>query len=89
MMPERSPHGVPVSKTTLGKVRRMLVERLTPEVLNPFARTPQNEALVRSTLAAICAEPELDLAINPVLIAESDVPTTSHPFPSHLSTHRT
>ncbi len=51
------PAGAAVSKATLGKVRRMLVERLTPEALNPFARTPENEALVRSTLAAICAEP--------------------------------
>ncbi len=64
------PAGAALSQAILGKVRRMLVERLAPETLNPFARTPQNEALVRSTLAAICAEPELDLAINPVLIAE-------------------
>ncbi len=64
------PPGAAVSKATLGKVRRMLVERLTPEALNPFARTPENEALVRSTLAAICAEPDLDLGINPGFIAE-------------------
>ncbi|MGH2381717.1 MAG: ATPase, T2SS/T4P/T4SS family, partial [Candidatus Limnocylindria bacterium] len=64
------PPGAAVSKATLGNVRRLLVERLSPETLNPFARTSESEALVRSTLAAICAEPELDLAISPVLIAE-------------------
>ena len=47
------PPGAAVSKATLGKVRRMLVERLTPEALNPFARTPENEALVRSSPAGI------------------------------------
>ena len=46
-------------------MRRLLLERLTPEVLNPFARTPENEAQLRSALAAICADPELDLADQP------------------------
>lgn len=59
-----------VSKTTLGKVRRMLVARLTPEILNPFARTDENVALVRETLASICADPELDLAVGPSALAE-------------------
>jgi pilus assembly protein CpaF len=70
MMPERSPHGVPVSKATLGKVRRLLVARLSAEVLNPFARTPDNEAQLRATLAEICASPELDLAASPALLDE-------------------
>jgi pilus assembly protein CpaF len=64
------PPGAAVSKATLGKVRRLLVARLTPEVLNPFARTPEHDALLRETLAAICAEPELELAASPPLLAE-------------------
>ena len=38
----------PLSAATLGKVRRMLVARLAPEVLNPFDRTPAREQLVRT-----------------------------------------
>lgn len=60
----------PVSRATLGKVRRMLVGRLTPDVLNPFDRTPEHEAQIRSVLAEILADPELDLAANPALVAE-------------------
>jgi pilus assembly protein CpaF len=64
------PPGATLSKATLGKVRRLLVARLTPEVLNPFARTPEHDTLLRETLAAICAEPELELAASPPLLAE-------------------
>jgi len=60
---------VPLSSATLGKVRRMLVARLTPEILNPFDRTPERDAAVRQTIAAILEEPELDLAVNPRVIA--------------------
>jgi pilus assembly protein CpaF len=60
---------VPLSAATLGKVRRMLVARLTPEVLNPFDRTPERAATVRQTIAAILEDPELDLAVNPRVIA--------------------
>ena len=70
MMPELNARGATVSKALLGKVRRLLVARLAPEVLNPFARTPEHDALLRDTLAAICAEPELDLAASPTLLAE-------------------
>jgi pilus assembly protein CpaF len=69
MMPELGAPGAAVSKATLGKVRRMLVARLAPEVLNPFARTAEHDALLRDTLAAICADPELDLAASPALLA--------------------
>ncbi len=64
------PPGAAVSKATLGKVRRMLVARLAAEVLNPFGRTPAHEALLREALAAICDEPELELAASPRLLAE-------------------
>ena len=60
---------VPLSAAILGTVRRMLVARLSPEVLNPFARTPDNEALLRRTIGEILAEPELDLDASPALIA--------------------
>ncbi len=63
-------HSAAVSRATLGKVRRMLVGRLTPDVLNPFDRTPEHEAEIRSALADILADPELDLAANPALVAE-------------------
>ena len=69
MMPDLNRRGAAVSKATLGKVRRMLVARLAPEVLNPFARTPEHDALLRDTLAEICADPELDLAASPALLA--------------------
>jgi len=62
--------GAVLSKATLGKVRRMLVARLSPEVLNPFARSPEHDALLRSTLAEICADPELELAPSPTVLAE-------------------
>jgi pilus assembly protein CpaF len=67
--PPLSPMPSPLSKATLGKVRRMLVARLTPDVLNPFDRTPEREQLVRATIAAILEDPELELAPVPALIA--------------------
>jgi pilus assembly protein CpaF len=69
MMPKLDGRDAAVSKATLGKVRRMLVGRLAPEVLNPFARTAEHDALLRETLAAICGDPELDLAASPALLA--------------------
>ena len=63
------PMASPLSAATLGKVRRMLVARLAPEVLNPFDRTPAREQLVRSTIAAILEDPELELAAVPALVA--------------------
>lgn len=56
---------------TLGKVRRMLVARLAPELLNPFDSTPEREVLVRAAIGAILEESslELDLAPVPALIA--------------------
>ncbi len=59
----------PLSAATMGKVRRMLVARLAPEVLNPFDRTPEREQLVRSTIAAILEDPELELSGAPALVA--------------------
>ena len=60
---------VPLSSATLGTVRRMLVARLTPDVLNPFGRTPDQEALLRRTIGEILDEPELELDASPGLIA--------------------
>ena len=59
----------PLSAAILGKVCRMLVARLAPEVLNPFDRTPQREQLVRATIVAILEDPELELAAVPALVA--------------------
>ena len=59
----------PLSSATLGKVRRMLVARLAPDVLNPFDRTPEREQLVKATIAAILEDPELELASTPPLVA--------------------
>ncbi len=59
----------PLSAATLGRVRRMLVARLAPEVLNPFDRTPEREQLVRTTIAAILEDPELELSAAPALVA--------------------
>src|SRR5919197_836812 len=67
--PRLSPMPSPLSSATLGKVRRMLVARLTPEVLNPFDRTPEREQLVRTAIAAILEDPELELAAVPALVA--------------------
>ena len=67
--PPPVPMPSPLSAATLGKVRRMLVARLSPEVLNPFDRTPEREQLVRSTIAAILEDPELELAPVPALVA--------------------
>jgi len=69
MTEARRAGALPVSSATLGKIRRMLVARLTPEVLNPFDRTPEREALVRRTIASILEDPEIDLAPVPPVIA--------------------
>ena len=63
------PMASPLSAAILGKVRRMLVARLSPDVLNPFDRTPEREQLVRTTIAAILEDPELELAAVPALVA--------------------
>ncbi len=63
------PLAPPLSAATLGRVRRMLVARLSPEVLNPFDRTPEREQLVRATIAAILEDPELELSAAPGLVA--------------------
>jgi len=67
--PPLSPMPSPLSSATLGKVRRMLVARLTPEVLNPFDRTPERVQIVRQTIAAILEDPELELTPAPNLVA--------------------
>ena len=58
-----------IPAATLGTVRRLLVARLAPEDLNPFGRTPEQEARLRRTIGDILAEPDLDLAPTPVLVA--------------------
>lgn len=59
----------PLSAGTLGTIRRMLVARLAPEILNPFDRTPEKEALLRRTIESILEDPELDLEPAPGLVA--------------------
>ncbi len=59
----------PVSARTLAAIRARLVARLAPEDLNPFARTPEREAAVRTAIGHILAEPELDLTATPALVA--------------------
>ena len=58
-----------IPAATLGTVRRLLVARLAPEDLNPFGRTPDQEARLRRTIGDILAEPDLDLAPTPALVA--------------------
>jgi pilus assembly protein CpaF len=61
---------VPIPSATLGSVRRSLVARLSPEDLNPFGRTPEQEARLRRTIGDILADPDLDLApATPALVA--------------------
>ena len=59
----------PIPAATLGTVRRHLVARLSPEDLNPFGRTPEQEARLRRTIGDILAEPDLELAPTPALVA--------------------
>ena len=40
-----------------------------PEILNPFGRTAEKEAMLRRTIGEILAEPELDLDASPALVA--------------------
>jgi pilus assembly protein CpaF len=54
----------------LSKIRRHLLARLAPEVLNPFGRTPERAAQLRQALADVLADPEVDLAVSPALVAE-------------------
>ena len=70
MEPRGAGIGQAVSRAMLSKIRRMLLTRLAPEVLNPFARTPEREAQLRQALAEILADPEVDLAASPALVAE-------------------
>jgi pilus assembly protein CpaF len=59
----------PVSAKTLGSIRSRLVARLAPEILNPFDRTPEREATLRAAIGDILADPELDLASTPGMVA--------------------
>ncbi|HEY3545435.1 MAG TPA: ATPase, T2SS/T4P/T4SS family, partial [Propionicimonas sp.] len=59
----------PIPAATLGTVRRHLVARLSPEDLNPFGRTPEQEARLRRTIGDILAEPDFELAPTPALVA--------------------
>lgn len=58
----------PIPAATLGTVRRLLVARLAPEDLNPFGRTPEQEARLRRMIGDILAEPDLELAPTPALV---------------------
>lgn len=59
-----------VSSAMLSKIRRHLLARVTPESLNPFARTPERAAALRQVLAEILSDPDVDLAVTPMLVAE-------------------
>jgi pilus assembly protein CpaF len=59
----------PVSGKTLGSIRARLVARLEPEILNPFDRTPERERILRAAIGDILADPELDLASTPAMVA--------------------
>ena len=59
-----------VSSAMLSKIRRLLLARLAPEVLNPFGRTPERAAQLRQALAEILADDEVDLAVSPAFVAE-------------------
>jgi pilus assembly protein CpaF len=63
------PAVAPLSAATLGKVRRILVARLTPEMLNPFDRTPERDAAVRRTIVAILEDPEVEIAPTQPIVA--------------------
>jgi pilus assembly protein CpaF len=65
-----SEHVRAVSSAMLSKIRRMLLARLAPEVLNPFARTPDRAAQLRQALADVLADPDVDLAASTALVAE-------------------
>lgn len=64
-----APTVAPISSQTLGKVRRMLVARLAPEVLNPFDRSPGREATVRRAIVAILDDPEVAIVPTPPIVA--------------------
>jgi pilus assembly protein CpaF len=70
MEPSAPGLGRAVSRAMLSKIRRLLLARLAPEVLNPFARTPEREAQLRAALANVLADPDVDLAASPALVAE-------------------
>jgi len=59
-----------VSRAMLAKIRRMLLARLAPEILNPFGRTPERETQVRAALDEILSDPDIELAASPSLVAE-------------------
>jgi len=67
---EAQPDVRAVSSAMLSKIRRHLLARLAPEILNPFARTPERATQLRQALAEILADPEVDLAASPTLVAQ-------------------
>ena len=63
----------PIPPAVLGSVRRSLVARLSPEDLNPFGRTAEQEARLRRTIGEILPDPELGLApASPALVAAGE-----------------
>ena len=65
-----------LSAAVLGSIRKRLVARLAPEVLNPFGRTPEAEAELRAAIVATLADPELELSTSPALIAAVEAEVT-------------
>lgn len=59
-----------LSAAMLATIRQRLLASLPPEALNPFARTPERAAELRAALAAVLAEPDIDLSDSPILVAE-------------------
>jgi pilus assembly protein CpaF len=61
--------GSAISAATIGRVRQRLVARVPAEILNPFGRTAEDEAILRDAIEAVLNDPELELSATPAAIA--------------------
>lgn len=68
--------GPVLSAAVLGSIRKRLVARLAPEILNPFGRTPAAEAELRAAIVAVLEDPELELSTSPALVAAVEAEVT-------------
>lgn len=66
----------PLSAATLASIRKRLVARLAPEVLNPFGRTAEAEVELRAAIVEVLEDPELELATSDALIAAVEAEVT-------------
>ncbi len=65
-----------LSAAVLGSIRKRLVARLAPEVLNPFGRTAEAEAELRAAIVGVLEDPELELSTSPALVAAVEAEIT-------------